>query len=339
MPGRVLEIKVNTMIKDLICFNENGRKIARKINSAAQKAGIECANLFFCNSGSTQEGFQSTGLDDFARRGFSEGHALIFVGAVGIASRAIAPYVKDKLTDCPVIVIDDAGTFVIPVLSGHAGSANKLAMILAKLIEAIPVITTSTDVNGAFSADVFAAENRLTIQNREGIKKVSARAIEGKPITLSIKDYPPAEPVDIILADETDREYSLLLKPKEYVVGLGMKKGKDPKDAEEFILGKLRNAGIKTDDVYAVATLDIKAEEPAIRAFSSKYRIPVIAFEAAVLGKAAGDFTTSEFVKETVGVDNVCERAAVLAAGPSGKIICKKTKGEGITLAIAGRRI
>ncbi len=258
---------------------------------------------------------------------------------MGIAARAIAPYIKDKLTDCPVIVIDDGGTFVIPLLSGHEGSANKLAAIIAELMGAIPVITTSTDVNGAFSADVFAVENRLTIQNREGIKKVSAKAIEGKPVTISIKDYPPAEPVDIILADETDREYSLLLRPKEYVVGIGMRKGKDTNETEEFVLGKLREAGIKTEDVYAIATIDIKAGEPAIRAFSTKYRIPVIGFEAALLNKAAGDFTPSEFVKETVGVDNVCERAAALAAGASGKIICKKTKGDGITLAIARRRI
>ena len=327
------------MIKDIICFNENGSKIARKINSAAQEAGIGCAHTFICNGGNSEEGFESISLDDFARRGFSEGHGLIFVGATGIAVRAIAPYIKDKLSDCPVIVIDDAGTFVIPILSGHAGSANKLAQILAKLIGAIPVITTSTDVNGAFSADVFAVENRLTIHNREGIKKVSAKAIEGKPVTISIKDYPPTEPVDIILADETDREYSLLIKPKEFVVGIGMRRSTNQKDAEDFILETLSKCGVSTEDVYALATIDLKAEEPAIRAFSSKYRLPVIAFEAAVLGRAAGDFTPSEFVKETVGVDNVCERAAFLAAGPSGKIICKKTKGEGITLAIARRRI
>ena len=85
------------MIKDIICFNENGAKIAQKLNSAAKEAGIECANPFFCNADSAREGFESIGLDDFARRGFSEGHALIFVGAAGIATRAIAPYIKDKL--------------------------------------------------------------------------------------------------------------------------------------------------------------------------------------------------------------------------------------------------
>ena len=141
------------------------------------------------------------------------------------------------------------------------------------------------------------------------------------------------------MSDETDREYSLLLKPKEYVVGIGMKKDKDENDAEDFVIAKLRENGIDPRNVYAIATIDIKAKEPAIRALSSKYRIPVIAFEAAVLSKAAGDFTPSEFVKETVGVDNVCERAAYLAAGPSGKIICRKTTGDGITLAIARRQI
>jgi cobalt-precorrin 5A hydrolase len=327
------------MIKDIICFNENGKKIVRKLNSAAKEAGIDCANAYICNDGNSSQEFERTGLDGFSKRGFLENHALIFVGAAGIAVRAIAPYVKDKLTDSPVIVIDDAGTFVIPLLSGHAGSANKLAVTISGLIGAIPVLTTSTDVNGAFSADVFATEEGLTIHNRDGIRRVSAKALEGKPITISVKNYPPLEPVDIIVANETDREYSLLLKPKEYVVGIGMKKNKDAKAVEDFVLSVLFDNGIKTEDVYAFATIDIKEKEPALQAFSSKYRIPVIAFDAEILNKAVGDFSSSEFVKETVGVDNVCERAASLVAGHTGEVICKKTGRDGVTAAIARRSL
>ncbi len=311
------------MKKTSICFTGQGRELLEKLNKAAISTGISPAEV------------TELPMDDFVRTGFEEHAALIFVGAVGIAVRAIAPYVRDKLTDSPVIVIDDNGQFVIPILSGHAGGAGKMAVTLAGLIGAVPVITTSTDVNGAFSVDVFAAENALAIKNRDGIKKVSAKAIEGKPVTLSIRDYPPKEPVDVIIADETDREYDLLLVPKRYVLGIGLKKGKDAAALEEFVLGILSENNIGISDVYAAASIDIKQDEPALRRLCDRYSLPLVTFEASVLERASGEFNPSDFVKETVGVDNVCERAAVLAAGAGSKLIVKKTKGDGMTMAVA----
>ena len=316
------------MQKTIVAFSEKGRELIEKLNKEAVKAGIEPAH---------DRSGEDISLQDLAREEFAAGHALIFVGAAGIAVRAVSGCVNDKLTDSPVIVIDDNGTFVIPILSGHAGGANKIAATLAALIDALPVITTSTDVNGEFSPDVFAAENRLTIQDRKGIKTVSAKALEGKSITISVKDFPPEHKTDIIVADDTDREYSLLLSPKRYILGVGTRKGKPPEEFESFILSVLDDNGLDVSDIYAIATIDIKEEEEAVRAFSDRYRIPVITFEASLLERAQGDFDSSEFVAETVGVDNVCERAAVLASGGFGQIICKKVKGDGMTAAVVKR--
>lgn len=349
------------MTKVIICFTKKGAALIKKINDRLISAGIEPCRGYICMStdkssgepeaagdedagheyGESPDGDRGklirAGMDDVVRKAFADRSAIIFIGAAGIAVRAIAPYVSDKFTDSPVIVIDDMGTFVIPILSGHAGGANKIAVMLADATDAVPVITTASDVSGSFSPDVFAAEGRLAVRTRSGIKKVSAKALEGKSITLSVKDYPPTEEVDIIIADETDRECSLLLSPRRYVAGVGMKKGYDPEKAREFILSVLDENGIDINDVYAIATVDIKENEEALRAFSERYRIPVITFEASVLARVKGDFTGSEFVKKTVGVDNVCERAACLAAGPSAVMVQKKISGDGITVAIARR--
>ena len=316
------------MHKSMISFTEKGSALIKRINDEAVKAGIE--------PGTDLTG-EDISLEEMAKREFSKGNALIFIGAAGIAVRAISDCVNDKLTDSPVLVIDDDGQFVIPILAGHAGGANKIAVTIAKLIDAVPVITTATDVNGAFSADVFAAENNLRIRNREGIKTVSAKALEGKSITLSIKDYPPKEPVDIMIADETDREYSLLMSPKRYVIGIGSRKDKDPAEFERFVSDVLGEYDISTGDIYAIATIDVKEDESAIKQFSNRHKIPVITFEANVLSRAPGDFSSSEFVKDTVGVDNVCERAAILASAGRGEFICRKRKGDGITVAIVKR--
>lgn len=85
--------------------------------------------------------------------------SLLFIGACGIAVRAIAPFLTDKLNDVPVLVMDEQGCFVIPVLSGHVGGANELAVSLAERMGSTPVITTATDLNHCFAVDLFARRN------------------------------------------------------------------------------------------------------------------------------------------------------------------------------------
>ena len=96
--------------------------------------------------------------------------AFVFVGAAGIAVRAIAPFVKSKLTDPAVLVADECGQFVIPILSGHAGGANELARLLGEAILALPVITTATDIHDVFSVDTFARRHQLSIVDQYEIK-------------------------------------------------------------------------------------------------------------------------------------------------------------------------
>ena len=107
---------------------------------------------------------------------------MIFVSAAGIAVRAIAPWVKDKMTDPPVVSVDEATRFVIPLLSGHVGGANELARRIADWLGAVPVITTATDVNGKFAVDLFAAAYHMKIMDRKEAKNISAAVLDGKKI-------------------------------------------------------------------------------------------------------------------------------------------------------------
>ena len=274
---------------------------------------------------------------------FADKEALVFVGAAGIAVRAIAPYVRDKLTDPPVIVTDENGNFVIPILSGHVGGANSLALEVAEVLEAQPVITTATDVSGAFSVDLFARENDLRIANREGIAKVSSSALEGKPVTICIKDYPPEEPVDVLIADEKAAEglkdsAKIALCPKRYAIGMGCRRGKSYEELRTFAEEVLRKNGIDINDAGCIASIDVKKDEGGLKRLSEAWRMPLITFEAGLLARADGDFGHSDTVLEKVGVDNVCERAAVLAAGRGSQIRVKKTARNGMTIAVAERK-
>lgn len=283
-------------------------------------------------------------------------HALIFIGACGIAVRAIAPWIMDKLHDSPVLVADEMGKYVIPLLSGHVGGANELAVRLAGALGAVPVITTATDLHDSFAVDIFAKRNDLRICNREGIAKVSAKVLAGEEITMSVQTghlavdetippgirlcaYPPVEKVDVLIADDTEETFrkesaELLLQPKNIFWAWAARR---IRTAQSWIYFEkiLEEQGIVIEQIAALASIDVKKEERCLLEFSEKYRIPFRTYTAQELQAVPGEFHGSEFVKTQVGVDNVCERAALKAAGTGGWILLGKQAQDGMTVAVA----
>lgn len=118
-------------------------------------------------------------IKDFIAEAFRKRLPILFIGATGIAVRLIAEHVKDKFIDSPVLVMDVKRKFVIPLLSGHVGGANELAVLIAQRTGAVPVITTGTDVEGRFAIDVFAKRNGFSILNRDVVKHVAGDILGG----------------------------------------------------------------------------------------------------------------------------------------------------------------
>lgn len=292
--------------------------------------------------------------------------SLLFIGACGIAVRAIAPFLTDKLNDVPVLVMDEQGRFVIPVLAGHVGGANELALSLAERMGSTPVITTATDLNHCFAVDLFARRNALHIVNKDGIAKVSSRILAGEEVTMAVEEGHFREeaqtlrgrrgsrktnipegirlvsteaPVDVLVAQASYGHGRLLtLRPKEYVIGIGCKRGKAAEQIDQFVNRALKESGISMEQVAVFASIDRKKDEEGILWMSSHYGIPFVTYSAEELQQVEGNFHASEFVKSQVGVDNVCERAALRFSGPDGILITGKQAEDGITVAIAKRR-
>lgn len=292
--------------------------------------------------------------------------SLLFIGACGIAVRAIAPFLTDKLNDVPVLVMDEQGRFVIPVLAGHVGGANELAVSLAERMGSTPVITTATDLNHCFAVDLFARRNALHIVNKDGIAKVSSRILAGEEVTMAVEEGHfreeeagiPGEKrlleeinvpegirlvsteslADVLVAPASYGQGRLLtLRPKEYVIGIGCKRGKAAEQIDHFVHRVLKESGISMEQVAAFASIDRKKDEEGILWMSSHYGIPFVTYSAEELQQVEGTFHASEFVKSQVGVDNVCERAALRFSGPDGILITGKQAEDGITAAIVKR--
>ncbi|MCM1145419.1 MAG: cobalamin biosynthesis protein [Blautia sp.] len=301
--------------------------------------------------------FVKTSVADWAKEQLEEKNALLFLGACGIAVRAIAPFLTDKLHDAPVLVMDEEGGHIIPLLSGHMGGANELARLIAQKTGAVPVITTATDINRKFAVDLFAKRNGFSIQDKDGIAKISSKVLAGEEIMISIEPlrrdtsllsslpdgikfvpYPPSAPLDIVVSSEnTPFDAVMVLKPKEYILGVGCKRGKSAEELESFIGKTLERLSISKEQVYALSSIAQKSDEQGILTWCRREGIPFLTYSAEELQQVNGTFGASSFVREQVGVDNVCERAALKACGQGGELIFPKHAENGMTIAVARR--
>lgn len=338
----------------IISFTKKGIQLSENIaNVWTETETILFTKCSICFEETKTVLFVSKSIMEWAKEQFEQKNILLFIGACGIAVRAIAPHITDKLHDSPVLVIDENGQYVIPILSGHMGGANELAVSIAEKIGAVPIITTATDLNRKFAVDLFAKKNGLSIVNKDGIAKVSSKVLSGQAITICIEpghfdkdcklpkgvqltEYPPSQKVDILITSEKKNwEATILLMPKEYVIGIGCRKGKEAEKIEAFLQKHLKKAGISLIQIAGLASIDAKKKEPGILAWSRKENIPFVTYTASELGRLKGNFHTSEFVNAQVGVDNVCERAALKLCQPDGKLIYEKYAEDGMTIAIA----
>ena len=225
--------------------------------------------------------------------------ALIFIGAAGIAVRAIAPYIKSKDTDPAVIVCDEMGKFVIPVLSGHIGGANRLACELAEEINAQPVITTATDINKVWAVDSWASENGFYIENIKNIKYISSALLRKESVGLD-SDFkingPLTENISfgsfengVVISPFLKKTFknTLNIVPKCISLGIGCRKSTELRSIEELF----EKSAICPQAVREIATVDIKKDETALKEFACKLGVLLNFYTAQELEMVEGDFS------------------------------------------------
>ena len=152
----------------IIAVTEKGKNTAEKIASE-----LENVDVFF----------QKRGIKELTGELFNKYECIIFVSACGIAVRCISPFLKSKFEDPAVLVVDDNGNNVISLLSGHIGGANEITLKIADVLNANPVITTSTDTNKKGALDVIVSKIGGYVENlRESAKLVNSYLVDDKRV-------------------------------------------------------------------------------------------------------------------------------------------------------------
>ena len=289
--------------------------------------------------------------------------AFVFIGAMGICVRTIAPYIKDKHEDPAVVCIDSLGKNVISVLSGHIGGANDLTREIAALFDAHEVITTQSDNAGLWALDTF--EQRFdwpVASDIDDMNDCIFAFVNRKPTALLLEardegtDYLEATKPDHVtiindISEADPRKYKLLIIVSPYnrsapygmlelhfvpmvgTIGFGLAHHPDDYYAiYDQIDEAFAERGI-LPCAHRYCTIDVKEDEEFCAMLEDEYDEEVVFYTADEL--AAVDVPNpSDTVAKHVGTPSVCEAAAILGSN-NGKLIIPKVKGKNWTAALA----
>lgn len=286
--------------------------------------------------------------------------AHLFIMSTGIVVRLIAPYLRHKTKDPAVMVMDEKGMHVISLLSGHLGGANALTLKVAQLSSADPVITTATDIQGVPAIDLLAQKNGLKVENPEAIKYVSMVLLMGESISIhdpfgmlpdtfkietnvskdesvtNLKNEKREASAGVFVDDvrRTLPEKILVLRPATLVAGVGCNRNTSVDEMRGLLDDVLKRFNLSPLSLKALASIDLKADESGLLQLAEQFNRPLKFFSREELNTVNTIQNPSAVVAKHVGVQSVCEAAAILGAN-RGRLVAPKQTTPNVTVAIA----
>jgi precorrin-4 C11-methyltransferase len=282
---------------------------------------------------------------------FSRYGQLVFFLAAGAVTRLIAPCLVGKESDPGVLAIDEAGQFVIPLLSGHRGGANAFARTVAGCLGATPVVTTASDVIGGLSLDLLEDAFGWTAEPRSLLKDAAMALVNRESVAIVqeigtrgtwLDEMDPPENLTILsdaaqIAERsfakviwvTDRSLianaeALVFRPKSLVLGVGCERGVSLEAVEQGLEMFLQQHGYARTSIDTLASISVKADEPALLALAERHGWHTCFYAAEELAEVAGIATPSAVVEKCVGTPGVAEPAALLAANTDRLLVVKQ---------------
>ena len=335
-------------MKAIILVSESSLRLAQKIGVLLPDSVIYCQKEL---EGCTV----IKSYTQFIKENWSSLEQIVFIGAMGICVRSIAPCVKDKYKDPAVVCVDSTGKFVIPVLSGHIGGANDLARRIAELTGGEAVVTTQSDNTGLWALDTLAAKyNWKTNVSRTRMNSVISLFVEKHPTALLLEirdsgtDYlertlPEHVKAFTCYKDIDFSQFELLITVGPHVydapvpvlgyysqvlhIGVGCRKQCKPDGIAEFMEDRLKHDGLSPLSIASIGTIELKKDEPLLGVLQSKWSWSKINIWSKSDLEGIEVPNPSEKAFEVTGVYGVAEGAALRSSG-DGILLIEKQKGQ-----------
>ena len=316
----------------VLALSRSGEDTAHRVAKAidAQVHGregrVERADAFFANA------------LDHARDLFAAGVPIVGVCASGILIRGVAPLLADKRAEPPVVSVSDDGSVVVPLLGGHRG-ANRLAREISEALGGIAAVTTAGDV--ALGVALDEPPVGYALANPEDAQGAMAAMLGGAGVQVKGENVfgikSTGTSVELIVTDAPAQgsEAALVYHPQRFVLGLGCARNANPAEMWEQVQAVLDEAGVAVGAVAAVASIDLKGDEPAMIEVAKRLGKPLRLFSAAELEAETTRLENpSEVVFAEVGCHGVSEGAALAMVGAEGSLRIAKRKTANVTVAL-----
>jgi len=342
----------------VLAITKNGIKIGLTLKELFPSWQIY-APIKFSDDSSKINWYSEASGDKIAEL-FKTNDALICLFSLGAVIRLISPYIKDKKTDPAVIVIDDKTTFVISVLSGHLGGANKLSEEIAEKLNATPVVTTAADVNKTIAVDLLGRELGWKIDDDYNVTKISAFMVNeekigvfqdtgskewwSKKLPKNVTIYSTIDELKnsqskgfLIISDkkidEEIQKNAVIYRPPSLVVGIGLHWDTTKETISEGLKSSLEKYNLSAKSIAKFVSIKKKQNVVGLVDLAKEMDAPLEYFEKEELATIQTP-NPSKTVQAFEGTASVSEAAALKSSG--GKLIVEKQKfPPNLTLAIA----
>lgn len=328
----------------VLALTERGAETARRARAALGKEAVVFARGDLAAEGERR--FDDT-METLAAL-YAEGWTVVGVCAAGILIRALAPLARDKWVDAPVLALAEDGAAVVPLLGGHRG-ANALAERLAAALDGTAAVTTAGDRRLGFALDDPPAG--WSLKTPDTVKPLTARLLAGETLALR-RDcggaaWPPSTAfaetgigadADVLITDRKTEPVpgQVVLTPPTLAVGVGCERMAPAEGLIDFVRDVLGEAGLDPGAIAAIGTVDLKADEPALKSLSAALDRPVRLFAPDALEALTPHLLNpSETVFREIGCHGVAEAAALALAGRDARFVVEKQRRGPYTCAVA----
>lgn len=329
-----------------VTLTQRGADLAQRLR--ADFPGAEVHGLSHRVKGADRE-FSSTVAH--LRELYQARRTIVALCAAGIIIRSLAADLCDKYQEPAVIALAEDGSSAVPLLGGHNG-ANRLAQELARPIYGHAAITTASELNFGLALDDLPPGWKIS--NIEKLAPLVGKFLEDETLLVSrdtpesidlgwlsdrgakLQTGPSADAIHVTEGLSEKFSDNVLLHPATLAVGVGCERGIGANALIEVVDAGLKDAGLSAHSVACIASTAAKGDEPAMHVLAAHLDVPFRVFSAEALEKETPRLSDpSDYVFETVGSHGVSEAAALGAGGADATLVVTKTKGPGVTCAIA----
>ena len=347
----------------IVTITKNGVELGQRLTQLFAGSHLYLPAKFASGEKAGEYPFQEP-VKEVAARIFSKYKSLVLIMATGIAVRLVASELRGKHEDPAVVAMDERGKFVVSLLSGHIGGANRLANEIASLTGAQPVITTASEVSRTIAVDLLGREFGWEVEGDANVSKVSAAIVNGDEVGIyqdtgernwwqgtlpeNIRKFSSLEdleksacPAALVITDRLlGQEHRTLLAkaviyhPQSLVVGIGCNRGVSSSLIREAVSQVFQECGLSLKSIRNIATLDLKNDEEGLLEFARECGLPVEFFTGEALCQVKFPSAPSATTLKWVGTLAVCEPAALLSSRSTDLVVPKVKLGE-VTIAVA----